>query len=634
MNDQTDPRNLRSANEGEGEFVPADDAVIGRALRGSMVVAVGLLAIAAGAGLFWSLREKPAPPKQEAVELPEVRAQSELAIPQIPFTDITEQAGIRFVHENGARGKKLLPETMGGGCAFFDFDNDDLPDIFFVNSNRWPEDAAADKGGRSSAATDTPRSALYRNRGDGTFEDVTVLAGLDYVCYGMGVAAGDFDNDGKTDLFISALGRNRLFRNLGGRFVDVTAETGVAGADDSWSTSCGWFDYDRDGDLDLFVCNYVVWSKEHDLAQNFQLLGGARAYGRPQAFEGTYPYLYRNDGGKFTDVAAEAGMHVRNPATNVPLAKSLGVAFCDFDGDGWPDVMVANDTVQNLMFHNQRDGTFEEIGAIAGVAFDVDGQARGAMGIDTAWFRNNDDIGIAIGNFSTEMTALYVSSDGSLQFTDEAVSTGVGPSSRLELKFSVFFFDADLDGRLDLFAANGHLEDEINKVQPSQRYEQPPHLFWNAGASQATEFVPLTEAQCGPAFFRPLVGRGAAFADIDGDGDLDVLITAVGGRPRLLRNDQQTGHHWLRFRLKGRTSNADAVGARIEVRSRGQLLRQQVAPTRGYLAQSEATVTFGLGEQDKADEVRIVWPSGRQSKLTDVATNRVHIVEEPAAEDP
>lgn len=599
-----------------------DDAVIGVALRRSLVALVSAVA-AAGGVVYWLTRPEPVPAARETrLAAVEVRAAPPVEIPAVRFSDVTAAAGIRFVHENGADGRKLLPETMGGGCAFFDFDGDGDQDLLLVNSQRWPDDRRGQ--------TQQPTMALYRNDGTGRFEEVTAGSGLDVSLYGMGAAVGDYDNDGRADVFLSALGANRLFHNEGGgRFRDVTDAAGVAGAADAWSTSCGWFDYDRDGDLDLFVCNYLVWSRDFDIAQNFQLTGGGRAYGRPQNFEGTFPYLYRNDGnGRLTEVAAEAGLHVRNPATNVPMAKSLGVTFADFDRDGWIDIVVANDTVQNFLFHNQRNGTFVEIGALAGVAFDMNGNARGAMGIDVARFRNDEALGIAIGNFANEMTALYVSHGSQMQFMDEAVSTGLGPNTRLELTFGVCYLDYDLDGRLDLLAANGHLEDEINRVQPSQHYEQPPQLFWNCGPEQATEFLPVPADKCGEDLLRPMVGRGASFADIDGDGDLDVLLTAVGRRPRLLRNDQQLGRHWLRFKLRGRRCNRDGIGAWIEVKLPDRTLRQQVMPTRSYLSQVELPVTFGLAEDVNVEHVTVYWPDGSVQRLAHVPVDRLHEVEQ------
>jgi hypothetical protein len=432
-------------------------------------------------------------------------------------------------------------------------------------------------------------------------------------------------------VFISAVGSNRLFRNVGGRFVDVTSAAGVSGDETAWSTSCGWLDYDDDGRLDLFVCNYVQWSKEIDISQDFRLVGVGRAYGPPNTFQGTYPYLYRNCGdGTFRDVSGESGVQVANPVTGVPAAKSLGVAPLDLDADGWMDLVVANDTVQNFVFRNQQDGTFLEIGALAGVAFDAAGNARGAMGIDAAYFRNDESLGVAIGNFANEMTALYVAQEEPLRFVDTAIATGLGPETRLELTFGLFFFDYDLDGRLDLLTSNGHLEGEINKVQSSQYYAQPPELFWNAGPNKAAEFVPVRAAHCGEDLLRPLVGRGCAFADIDADGDLDVLLTEVGGPPRLLRNDQELGHRWLRFRLVGRDANRDAIGAWVEVRSGGEMLRRQVMPTRGYLSQSELPVTIGLGTRQAVDRVRIRWPNGQTQDVTDYDLNAFTLVEQPA----
>ncbi len=599
-----------------------NDEIIVRALSWSLIVF--LLVGGTGGGVWWWVSRKP--PVEAAnvapLQLPEVRKTSQVQIPALPFTDVTQAAGIAFRHENGAYGDKLLPETMGGGCAFFDADNDGDADLILTNSQRWPWDTRL-------AAGAPPTMGFYLNNGKGEFTDATKEWGLDVSYYGMGVAIGDYDNDGMTDLFISALGPNHLYHNTGSKFVDVTSETGVAGAVDDWGTSTGFFDADNDGDLDLFVVSYVVWSKEFDLKQNFQLLGGGRGYGRPQVFTGTYPYLYRNNGdGTFTDISESAHLQVKNPATGVPMAKSLGVTFTDGNGDGFLDVLVANDTVQNFLFQNLKNGEFEEIGAQAGIAFDVDGNARGAMGIDSGYIRNDDALGIAIGNFANEMTALYVARGNQMQFSDEAVSSGLGPNTRLELTFGVLLADWDLDGRLDYFAANGHLEDEINKVQASQHYEQSPHLFWNAGPEQPTEFLPVPESNVGADFHRPLVGRGATCADIDADGDLDILIATTGQAPRLLRNDQKLGHHWLRIALEGKKSNRSAIGALVEVRTGGKTYRQRLIPTRSYLSQTELALTFGLGSADKVEEIRVQWPSGQTTTQTEVAVDQtIHIVE-------
>jgi hypothetical protein len=592
-----------------------DDTVVGSALKWSVGAA---LLLSAAAVLVWLVLRKPPEPvvtKAGPTTLPEKRHAPTVAIPKIPFTEVTESAGIDFVHENGAEGEKLLPETMGGGGAFFDFDNDGDQDLLCINSTVWPW--------AKKQPENLPTSALYANDGTGKFANVTAGSGLDVPLYGNGVACGDFDGDGDTDVFISCLGSNHLFRNDGGgRFSDATTTAGVAGAETAWSTSCGWFDDDNDGDLDLFVCNYIEWSRELDQSMEFTLDGKLRAYGRPTDFRGAFPYLYRNEGnGTFTDVSADAGVQVRDPNTNVPLAKSLGVVFPDVNGDGLLDIVVANDTVQNLLFLNQTGGTFEESAASSGVAFDNSGAARGAMGIDAARFRNTAAIGIAIGNFATEMTALYVCQTPGTPlpvFRDEAVSNGIGPVTRTDLKFGVLFVDADLDGRLDLFENNGHLEEDIRVVQASQQYEQPPHLLWNCGPASDNEFVMLDASHTGTDFQKRMVGRGASMADIDGDGDLDLMLFSSGGHPRLLRNDQATGHHWLRFRLKGTRANKDAIGAQVEVTLLdGTTLFRTVMPTRSYQSQVELPVTFGLGAADTVKSVKVTWPGG-ETQLIDV----------------
>lgn len=603
-----------------------NDEVVGRAIRGS--IAAVLLIVGIGAVLWYFSR--PTVEKMEGTvtqsPLPNVRELPELEVPQIQFTDVTQTAGIDFVHENGAEGEKLLPETMGGGAAFFDYDSDGDADLLCVNSMAWPW---------SSRKVDPqPTSMLYQNDGTGQFSNVAAGSGLEQPLYGNGVACGDFDNDGRVDIFLTAVGENRLFHNLGnGKFEDVTQKMGVSGGN-QWSTGAGWFDMDNDGDLDLFVCNYIEWSREKDLYMEFTLDGQLRAYGRPADFTGAFPMLYRNDGASFTDVSAEMGVQVRNPDTGSPLAKSLGLTFFDSNQDGRLDILIANDTVQNLLFLSQPDGTYMESGAMCGVAFDNSGGARGAMGVDAACFRNSDALGIAIGNFSNEMTALYVCQTPGSSFPifrDEAVSNGIGPVTRVELTFGILFLDADLDGRLDLFASNGHLEEDIQKVQAGHHYEQPPQLLWNCGPEYDSEFMVASEEKTGSDFAKRIVGRGATMADIDLDGDLDLFIAVSGGKPRLLRNDQQTGHHWLRFRLQGTNCNRDAIGAKVTVTlPDGTSMCRSVMPTRSYQSQVELPVMFGLGGAKSVSSAKIIWPDGTSQSIDVPAVDCEIFVKQPA----
>jgi enediyne biosynthesis protein E4 len=623
-------------SEHEEPIVETDDAAIGKAFWRSLAV---IVAIAGVWGSWWLLSQ---PPDQKiepvAAKRPEskTRERSGPEAPNVRFTDVTKESGIDFIHFNGATGKKLLPETMGGGVAAFDFNNDGHQDLFFTNGRPWEWDE-----GKPEAPTKKPTQKLYQNDGKGKFTDVTAAAGLDVSMQAMGMACGDFDGDGWVDLFITGVshenapkkGSNKLFRNLKGRFVDVTETAGVAGRVGGWSTAAAWIDLDNDGRLDLVCLEYVDWNRDYDLSQPFTLKGHGRGYGRPREFPGAQPYLYHNDGnGRFTDVAKKAGLHLFD-FNQQPMAKSLGIAPIDVNGDGWMDLVVANDMVQNFLFLNRKNGTFLEIGADSSIAFDAAGVARGAMGIDAGYFRNDGRLAVGVGNFANEMTAFYVlqptDAPEMLIFKDEAVSIGVGPPSRVFLKFGLFFFDYDLDGRLDLFEANGHLENDISKVQESQTYEQPAQLFWNAGPEAPDEFIDVPAAKMGEDLRRPMVGRGAAFADLDGDGDLDVIIAACGGPCRILRNDQKLNRNWLRLKLigNGTTSNRDAVGAWIEAAVGKEIIRRQVMPTRSYLSQCELPVTVGFGDK-KPDAIKIRWPDGMTQEVKDLPIEKTTVVEQ------
>ncbi len=626
----------------EATAVHTDETVVASAMRWSAVALIVIVAVVAT--VVWQVRrDAPPPPAVEATVVAPQQIETDATAPTIRFTDITQQAGIDFVHDNGAYGDKLLPETMGGGAAFIDFDNDGDQDLLFVNSGPWP--------GREGNDPPAPL-ALYRNDGTGKFAKVDTGVDRLPASYGMGVAIGDFDSDGLVDAFISAVGTNRLLRNTGTAFEDVTAKAGVAGDPADWSTSSTFVDYDNDGDLDLFVGNYVRWSKEIDFAVDYRLVGVGRAYGPPMNYEGAHPYLYRNNGdGTFADVSAEAGMQVANPSTDLPMGKALGVAPIDVDRDGHIDLLVANDTVRNFFFHNSGNGTFAEEGVEFGLAFDRNGSATGAMGIDAAYYRNDDELGFFIGNFANEMTSLYVSQGDPTLFADEAISEGIGSPTRLMLSFGVFLFDYDLDGRLDLLQTNGHLEEEINIVQPSQHYEQAAQLFWNCGMGSRGCFVPVEAASAGD-MNKPIVGRGSTYGDIDGDGDLDVVLTQTGRAPLLLRNDQSENHHWVRlklvgtgpstdsigaagetdsraagFSLRGR-SNRNAIGAWVEATFGDTTVRRQVMPTRSYLSQVELPVTIGLGNATQLDKLRITWPSGTGETFDAIEVDSTQTIKE------
>jgi enediyne biosynthesis protein E4 len=513
------------------------------------------------------------------------------------FVDVSGSAGIRFQHNSGAYGGKLLPETLGSGCAFLDYDGDGWQDILLVNSMDWP-------GHKRQPST--PK--LYRNNRNGTFTDVTKAAGLDVEMYGMGVAVGDYNNDGFQDVFISCVGQSRLFRNLGnGKFVDATKAAGLMGRQ-GLSTSTVWVDYDRDGFLDLFVCNYVRWTAEHDVFCSLD--GKNKSYCTPEAYRGDTCWLFHNRGdGTFEDVTASSGVFDSS-------SKSLGVAMLDYDQDGWPDLLVANDTQPNKLYRNLHNGKFKDIAVEAGLAFSNEGKARAGMGVDVGDFENSGKPGIVITNFDNEMIGLYHFSGKG--YDDVAIQEGLGVASRNTLGFGCLFFDANLDGRLDIAVANGHIDETVRNIRGNVGYAQAAQLFLNQGGGKFEDVA----AEVGGGFDRPKVGRGLAVGDFDRDGDLDVLLTTNNGGAYLYRNDVTNSYRSIRFRLVGTKSNRDAIGATVRVFLNGQQQTRMVRSGSSYLSQSELPVTFGLGTTERIERVVVDWPSGRKEEYEQLAAGR------------
>ena len=527
----------------------------------------------------------------------------------VAFNEVTEQTGLGdFLHETGATGKKWMPETLGSGAGFIDYDSDGWQDIVLVAGGTWDENT-----------TSPPALQLYRNNQDGSFSNRTVLAGLGEVrSYGFGVAIADYDNDHDPDIYLTTLDKNLLLRNDEGRFVEVGEEANVAGAS-TWSTAALFFDADRDGWLDLYVGNYVPWTPETDKWCTSD--GESKDYCTPHQYEGVPGFYFHNNGdGTFTDKTEEVGF-VNSPG------KTLGVASIDFDKDGWLDVVVANDKERNLLYHNNGDGTFTEKGVVSGVAFDKNGRSRAGMGVDVALLGSDGSPTVAVGNFSEEMVGLFKYMGNGI-FRDYAPASQVGMPSYLSLTFGVFFFDVDLDSDFDLFLANGHIVENIERIQPGLTYRQHAQLFLNSGNNT----FDLADEIGGTAFEQKLVGRGAAYADYDNDGDLDILISENGGPVRLWRNELNPAGvdslHYLKVHLEGDVSNTSAIGAWVSIHAGGHVQEQWVRTAGSYLSQSELPLTFGLGMSPRVDTLFIQWPSGEVERFESLLANQVlHIVE-------
>lgn len=519
------------------------------------------------------------------------------------FTEITQAAGIDFIHNNGAYGKKYLPETMGSGCAFFDFNADGWQDILLVNGKDWE--------GHPTNKRQT--LALYQNKQDGTFADVTEAAGLDIPLYGMGVAIADYDNDGDEDIYLSCLNADRLFRNNGnGTFSDVTKDAGIDNP--GFGTSCAWFDYNLDGHLDIYVANYVEWSIETDIFCTLD--GKSKSYCTPESYTGQASKLFENRGnGTFIDVSHVSGISDAS-------SKSLGVCIFDYNQDGLPDIFEANDTQPNKLYQNKGDGTFIEVGMLAGVAYNESGVATGAMGVDAADYDRSGKESIIVGNFSNEMLNLY-HNEGDF-FMDDAPIAQLGNASFLTLTFGCFFFDFDLDGNVDIFTANGHVETDINIVQSEVTYAQKPHLFRNISDGKFADVLNMV----GPDLAKPIVGRGTACGDIDNDGDLDILITTSNGQPHLYRNDDGNRNNWIKIKLLGQLSNRNGIGARIRITSAIGTQTRTVKTGSSYCSQSELTAIFGIKNDEIFETIEVLWPNGKVNKIEDVKPNQLILIKE------
>ena len=523
--------------------------------------------------------------------------------PGFRFVDVTKHSGLEFHHNSGAFGGKYLPETLGSGCAFLDYDADGWQDILLVNGMDWP----GHKRARSTLR-------LYRNNRNGTFGDVTRKAGLDFEMYGMGVAVGDYNNDGFPDILITCVGQNRLFQNTGkGTFTDVTTSSGLGGRQ-GFSTSALWFDFDGDGLLDLFVCNYVKWLPEHDVFCSLD--GKHKSYCTPEAYRGETCWLFHNRGnGTFEDVTANSGIFDSS-------SKSLGVAMFDYERDGWPDLLVANDTQPNKLYRNGRNSTFKDVAVEAGLAFSAEGKARAGMGVDTADYENSGTAGVAITNFDNEMVGLY-RLGGKAGYADIATQSGVGLASKDRLGFGCVFFDPNLDGRLDLAVANGHIDETVRNIRGNVGYAQPPQLFLNQGGAKFSDVA----AALGGGFGAPKVGRGLAYGDFDRDGDLDLLVTTNNGPAYLYRNDQTGGNQSFRLHLIGTRSNRDAIGATVHIFCGGESQSRMVKSGSSYLSQSELPLTFGVGKRDMIDRAVVHWPRGRTEEFRNLSPGAYTVTE-------
>ncbi len=521
---------------------------------------------------------------------------------EVQFVDVTAKAGIHFAHNSGATGKRYLPETLGAGVAFVDIDNDGWADIIFVNGKDFTP-----HGHRTTAA-------LYHNNHDGTFTDITRGSGLDIELYGMGIAVADYDNDGLPDVYITALDGDHLFHNEGhGKFRDVTASSGIH--NNNFGTSAAWFDYDKDGKPDLIVADYATWSAKSDLWCSLD--GKSKSYCTPESYKGSASHLFHNLGnGKFEDVTQKAGL---GDATS----KSLGIVIFDYNGDGWPDIFLSNDTQPNKLYKNNGNGTFTEEGVQAGVAYGEDGTARGAMGVDASDYDRCGMPHLLVGNFANQMLGLY-HNEGKGFFVDEAPSSTVGRASLLSLTFGAFFFDYDLDGWPDILAANGHIEPEISKVQPKVQYREPPLMFHNLGHGKFEN----ASDNLGPDFKKPQVARGAAYADFDHDGDLDFVINNNEGGAVLYRNDGGNRNNWVAFHLVGEKSNRSALGAIVRVQSGSGGQWQTVHSGSSYCSQSDLNLTFGLGHDKTVQTVSVEWPSGIKQKFSNLTPNQIVTIDE------
>ena len=521
------------------------------------------------------------------------------------FHDATQEAGIGFVHVNGANGQKFVIETIGPGGGFFDYDGDGRLDIYLING-------AAVPGTEYDPA---PQNALYHNRGDGTFVDVTDYTGVGDTGYGMGCAVGDIDNDGELDLYVTNFGANVLYRNEGnGTFADVTVAAGVG--DESWGASAAFADIDRDGFVDLYVGNYHNFSYA-----NHRVCGeggsGLQLYCGPEAFDGVTDVLYRNEGdGTFADITAAAGLGSAE-------GKELGVVFGDVDLDGDPDLYLANDRTLNFLYLNDGSGHFADEALLAGVAYNEDGDVEAGMGVDMGDYDNDGDPDLFVTNFQWETNTLYENlGDGT--FVDETFPAGLGKDSIAYLAWGTRFFDADNDGDRDLFVANGHLESDVEQYQ-NATFPQRNQLFLNVGDGRFEEY-----AEDGGALSLKRVSRGAAFGDYDDDGDIDVLVANVAAQPTLMRNDGVSGH-WVRLQLEGRDSNRAGIGARVEVTSGGRVQTDEVRSGASYLSQSDVQLHFGLGTATSIERVVVYWPSGRVEEYAALDVNQEHLLVEGAA---